>query len=247
MIKCLSIILFILLALIGGFRGIKTFLAIYLNLALIFILVIISGWGFNPTIPTFIICLIISVIILFFLNGFNAKTKASFISVAILLIIFFFITILFNSHIYTQGYAEETIDSVGYVTVDTGVNMLTLANCVIIIGLIGNIVDTSIAISSALYEVHINNPHLSKKELFLSGMNIGKDILGTTANTLFFAYLGGFMSLFLYFEGLSLGELLNSKVFAIEFTRIMLSGIAAFLIIPLTAFITSWLCKKNKN
>lgn len=247
MIKLLSIILFLLLAFVGGIRGIKTFFTIYLNLALIFILVIITGWGFNPIIPTFIICIIISIMILFFLNGVNHKTKASFISVLLLLVLFFAITCFFNNRIYTQGYTEETIDSVGYVVAEVGVDMKTLANCVIMIGLIGNIVDTSIAISSSLYEVHVNNPKLSKKELFLSGMNVGKDILGTTTNTLFFAYLGGFMSLFLYFYGMSIGHLLNSKVFAIEFTRIMLSGIASFLIIPITAVITSGLCKRVKK
>lgn len=248
MIKALSIILFILLIFIGGSRGIKTFITIYINLALIFILVIITGWGFNPTIPTFIICLFISCIILFFLNGYNHKTKASFVSVSILLIVFYIITCVFGSLIYIQGYTEETIDALGLVvSYNTGVNMFNLSNAIIMIGLIGNIVDTSIAISSALYEVYINNPHLTKKELFLSGMNVGKDILGTTTNTLFFAYLGGFLTLFIFFKGMSFCSIINSKIFAIEFTRIMLSGIASFLIIPLTAFITSFLIKNKKE
>lgn len=248
MIGVLSIILLILLILIGKTRGVKTFVTIYINLALIFALVIIAGWGFNPTIPTFVICLCISCIILFFLNGYNQKTLSSFISVFFLLIIFYIITTYFGNLIYIQGYAEETIDALGVVTTyNTGVNMLRLSNAVIMIGLIGNIVDTSIAISSALYEVYINNTHLSKKELFLSGMNVGKDILGTTTNTLFFAYLGGFLTLFIFFRGMSLGAIINSKIFAIEFTRIMLSGIASFLIIPLTAFITAFIIKKNSN
>lgn len=248
MIGVLSIVLLTLLILIGGSRGIKTFITIYINLALIFILVIITGWGFNPTIPTLIICLFISCIILFFLNGYNQKTLSSFVSVGCLLIIFFIITKIFGNLIYIQGYTEETIDALGVVaTYNTGVNMLNLSNAIIIIGLIGNIVDTSIAISSALFEVYLNNPHLSKKELFLSGMNVGKDILGTTTNTLFFAYLGGFLSLFIFFRGMSFANIINSKIFAIEFTRIMLSGIASFLIIPLTAFITSYIIIKNEK
>ncbi|MDE5889342.1 MAG: YibE/F family protein, partial [Bacilli bacterium] len=145
-------------------------------------------------------------------------------------------------NIYIQGYTEETIEGISYVIYDTGINMLALSNSIIIIGLIGNIVDTSIAISSALYEVHINNPKLSKKELFISGMNIGKDILGTTTNTLFFAYLGSYMTLFIYFQDFkySANAIINSKVFAAEFTRIMLSGIASFIIIPLTSAISSF-------
>ena len=249
MITALSIILFTLLILIGGKRGLKTFITIYLNLALLMILIIIVGWGFNPTIPTFIMCIVITTIILFFLNGYNKKTQSSFISVSITLIIFLLITLLLGSRIYIQGYAEETIEAISYVEFNTGINMLQLSNCMIIIGLIGNIIDTSIAISSALYEVHINNPHLNKKELFTSGMNIGKDILGTTTNTLFFAYLGSYMTLIIFFQdhGYTLQGIINAKVFAQEFTRIILSGTASFLIIPLTSLITSINCTKGDD
>lgn len=249
MIKLLSLILLVLLTIIGGKRGIKTFFTIYMNLSLLFILIIIIGWGFNPTIPTLVICIIISIIILFFLNGYNKKTISSFISVILTLIVFTIITYILGNNIYIHGYAEETIDSIGYLIYNTGLDMLTLSNCIIIIGLIGNINDTSIAISSALYELHENTPKLSPKELFISGMNIGKDILGTTTNTLFFAYLGGFMTLFIYFQDFqySFTTIINSKIFAIEFTRIILSGISSFLIIPLTSFITTLLCKFDKE
>ena len=249
MIKLLSLILLLLLILIGGKRGLKTFFTIYVNLFLIIILIIIYGWGFDPIIPTFVISLIISCIILFLLNKVNIKTICSFISVLLILIIFFGITLFINNRIYIQGYAEDNIESISYVSYDTGLNMMNLGISIVIIGLIGNIIDTSIAISSALYEVHVNNPKLTKKELFISGMNIGKDILGTTTNTLFFAYLGSCMTLFIYFQDFkySFSTIINSKIFAIEFTRIILSGSASFLIIPLTALITAYACKRKDN
>lgn len=245
MIKLLSIILLTLLLLIGGKRGLKTFFAIYVNLFLLMILVIITGWGFNPTIPTLIICIIISTIILFFLNGVNKKTIASFISVILILVLFTIITLLLGKNIMIKGYSEETIDGIGWLVYNTGLNMLAISNSVLLIGMIGTINDTSIAISSALYEVHDNNPKLTPKELFKSGMNIGKDILGTTTNTLFFAYLGGFMSLFIYFIDFKFNftGIINSKIFGIEFAKMMLGGASSILIIPLTSFITTIFCK----
>jgi uncharacterized membrane protein len=248
MIKLLSLILLVLLVLIGGKRGLKTFITIYINLFLIMLLIIIYGWGFDPLIPTFIFSLTISSIILFLLNKVNEKTICSFISVLLILIIFFGITILINNRIYIQGFAEENLESISYVSFDTGLNMMNLGISMVIIGLIGNIVDTSIAISSALYEIHINNPKLKIKDLFISGMHIGKDILGTTTNTLFFAYLGSCMTLFIYFQDFrySFSTIMNAKIFAIEFTRIILSGTASFLIIPLTALVTSIACKRKE-
>ena len=247
MIKLLSLILLVLLIIIGGKRGIKIFVNIYISLFLIGILIILYGWGFNPLISTFLICIIISILVLFFLNGVNKKTICSLISVSIILLLFLIITIIFNSRIYIQGYTEENIENISYVTYDTGLNMMSIASSIVIIGLVGNIVDSSIAISSALYEIHVNNPKLGIKDLFISGMNIGRDIIGTTTNTLFFAYLASSMTLFIYFQdfGYSFKTIINSKIFAIEFTRIMLSGMASFLVIPLTSFITSIVCKKE--
>lgn len=216
MITVLSIILFLLLVIIGGKRGLKTYLTIYFNIFLLLILIVIIGWGFNPLISSLFICFISTIIILFFLNGYNKKTISSFISVLITLVIFSIITILFNSKIYIQGYTEETLQDIGYVSYNTGLDMIGIANSVIIIGLIGTIIDTSIAISTSLYEIYQNNPQLSSKELFKSGMNVGKDILGTTTNTLFFAFLGELMTMLIYFQDFQYDfvTIINSKLFA---------------------------------
>lgn len=249
MVKVLSIVLLLLLLLIGGKRGFKSFLTIYLNLILIIMIVLLCGWGFNPLIVTLLISSIIILLVLFYLNGINKKTICSLVSVMIVIIVFLLLTIIINNRIYIQGYAEENIESIGYVVYDTGLDMMKMATSIVLIGLIGNVIDTSIAISSALYEVHTNNPKLSSKELFKSGMNIGKDILGTTTNTLFFAYLGSCMTLFIYFQDYkySFETIINSKIFAIEFTRIMISGLASFVVIPITAIITAMVCKREVN
>ena len=249
MILVLSIILFFLLLFVGGKRGIKIFFTIYFNLAMIFVFIIMVGLGFNPIIQAFIISLIISFIILFLLNGVSKKTISSFISIFIILIVFIFIIILFSKRIYMHGYSEETIAAVNYINYNCGVNMLDLFNAMIIIGLIGSIIDTSIAISSALYEVYINNNDLKINELFKSGMNIGKDIMGTTVNTLFFAFLGGYMSLIIYFfdKDIDLVSIINTRVFACEISRIVICGIASFLIIPLTSIITSLIIKRTDD
>lgn len=247
MISVLTIILFILLTIIGGKRGIKTFITLFTNLILIFILMLLISWGLNPVICTLIISIIIIIVTLFFLNKTNIKTISSCISILLILLLMLLIINIFNSNSHIQGYAEETIEKVSYVEYNTGLNMLDISKSIIIIGLIGSIIDTSIAISSALYEVHINNPKLSIKQLYKSGLNIGKDILGTTLNTLFFAFIGSYISVFIYFADFSynISTIINSKLFLSEYVRICLSGIGCFLIIPLTSIILSMMCYKG--
>ena len=90
-------------------------------------------------------------------------------------------------------------------------------------------------------EIHKSDLLITQKSLFESGMNIGKDILGTMTNTLLFAYIGGFMTLIIYFNELhySLADILNAKVFCAEVFQILCGGIGIILIIPITAFVSS--------
>ena len=135
MIKLLSLILLLLLIIIGGKRGIKTFLTIYINLFLVILLVLLCGWGFNPLIVTLIISVFIVLLILFYLNNINIKTVCSLVSVIIVLIFFLLFTIIINNRIYIQGYTEENIESISYVVYDTGLNMMQIATSIVLIGL----------------------------------------------------------------------------------------------------------------
>jgi len=148
----------------------------------------------------------------------------------------------------TGGFGIEELEEISMFSYDINLNMNTIMTSLILIGLIGAITDTSIAISSALYEVYYNNKLLSRKSLFNSGLNIGKDILGTTVNTLLFAFLGEFLTLIIWFKSLSysLDQTINSKVLTAEVIKILFSNIGCILIIPITAFITSYYLTKHK-
>ena len=80
-------------------------------------------------------------------------------------------------------------------------------------------------------------------------MNIGKDILCTTTNTLMFAFLGDFMTLMIWFYtcNYSFFEIVNAKTFAAEIIRILFSAIGCIIVIPVTAYITAGALKKEKK
>ena len=63
----------------------------------------------------------------------------------------------------------------------------------IIMGALGAVMDVSMSIASAIKEIKEARPDIGRKDLFKSGMNVGKDIMGTMANTLILAYTGGAM------------------------------------------------------
>ncbi|MDU4660354.1 MAG: YibE/F family protein [Clostridium butyricum] len=236
-ILILLIILFILMIFIGGKRGMQSFFTLILIAAKI-----------DPIKTTFVGAIVISFFSLFFLNGFNRKTLSSLMSViiAILLVMVCVYKTSINSNI--QGFSSEQTDLVSFYNLYVQLNFSKIVVCEVLIGLLGAIIDVSISISSSMNELYNANPQISTRKLFISGMNIGKDILGTMTNTLFFAYISSFMTLMIYFKQLhySLSTIINAKVFCSEFFQSICCGIGIVLIIPLTAFISSNLVKYKK-
>ena len=78
---------------------------------------------------------------------------------------------------------------------------------------------------------------------------MGEDILGTSTNTLFFAFFGGYLALLIWFKDLSysVGEIVNSKIFSAEMITIFCAGTGVALVIPITAWITAYFFVKNKE
>lgn len=245
MIIALAVIMIVLLYAIGGERGIVTFISLCFNIAVLSISIIFMSWGFDPVIVTFISSLLICYITLFYQNGKNSKTIASFWSVALVLLILFAVTytVGYESHIRGLSTILQRESDVFGLSPDINIDMAKIAVAMIITGLIGAATDTSIAVSSAVYEVFRNNRSLDKAELFRSGMSIGGDILGTTVNTLYFAFIGESMMLFILFKNhnYSLAQIVNSKAFFQEFVNIIFSCLSCIMVIPLTALAISFI------
>lgn len=237
----LVIILFLLMIYIDKKRGIKLFLSIIFNFCILMIVFYLIALGINPIICSLIGCLVISYIILYFVNEKNNKTISSMKSIIIVLVI---LAVLIYGVTYISriaGFGYESYEEINMFSYDVRIDFSEIAVSMILISLIGATVDTAIAISSALFEVYDNNKKLSKKELFLSGMNIGRDVLCTTSNTLLFAFLGDFMTLIIWFSkgNYSLLDIVNAKTFVAEIIRILFSAIGCIIVIPISAYISA--------
>jgi len=110
----------------------------------------------------------------------------------------------------------------------------------ILLSALGALMDTSMSIVSALHEVYEQNPNISKKQIFRSGMNIGRDAMGTMANTLILAFVGSAFNVFILFQVYKypMIQLLNSDMLVIE----ILQGVAGSVGIIATTPLVSILC-----
>ncbi|MCZ8540319.1 YibE/F family protein [Psychrobacillus psychrodurans] len=243
-------ILLFLMTIIGGRKGVRSFLAIFFNFGVIMITVVLmNDPTIDPVILTIIACVVISCINLFYINGVNSKTKTAFLSTIICTVILLLFIIFITNKAMIQGFGEEEIGELGMFSLLVEVDFVKITVSVIIMSTIGAITDTAIAVSSPMREIHFHHPNITRKELFLSGLSIGRDILGTSANTLFFAFFGGYLALLIWFKDLSysIGEVVNSKIFSSEMITILCAGIGVTLVIPITTWITAYFFVRNKE
>lgn len=248
----LAIILCSLMVWIGGEKGARSFISLFLNFFVLFLTVVLMTIPTNdPNLLAIIAGTVISSINLFFINEVNSKTITAFIATVITITILLFIIYFITEKAMIQGFGEEEIDElIGVYSLYLGVDFAKLATAVIILSTVGAIIDVAISITSPMQEIFNQHPSISRKELFTSGLTIGKDILGSNTNTLFFAFIGGYLALFLWFKDLSysLGTIVNSKIFSAEMITIFCAGIGIALVIPIAAWLSAiYLVRKKEK
>ena len=111
--------------------------------------------------------------------------------------------------------------------------------------------DVSMSIASSVHEIYKAKPSSTLKELFMGGMNVGKDIMGTMSNTLILAYTGGSLPLLFMYAAYNIPflKIINLELITTEIIRSVVGSIGLIMSVPLTSIASSLLlttfCKKN--
>ncbi|WP_407268232.1 YibE/F family protein [Radiobacillus sp. PE A8.2] len=243
----MAAILFLLMVAVGGGKGARSFIALFFNfVVLLFAIFIMLDPSANIILVTIIASAAISCITLFYINEVNSTTKTAFLSTVITIVLLISLIVFLTETAMIQGFSEEEVGELYIFSFYIGIDFMKIAAAVIIMSTIGAITDMAIAIASPMREIFYHHPTITKKELFKSGLSIGRDILGTNTNTLFFAFFGGYLALLIWFKDLdySTGQIVNSKVFTEEIITIMCAGIGIAIIIPITSWITAYVLMK---
>jgi uncharacterized membrane protein len=111
----------------------------------------------------------------------------------------------------------------------------------IVIGSLGVLDDVTVTQSSAVWELHLANPAASARELYRSGIRIGRDHIASTVNTLVLAYVGASLPLLVVYSlaGSQLQDVLTSEVVAQEVVRTLVGSIGLVAAVPLTTLLAA--------
>ncbi|MGN0154738.1 MAG: YibE/F family protein [Lachnospiraceae bacterium] len=241
MILTLFVILFILMVLVGGNRGLDSFFALIRTLLALLLNVYLIAWGMAPLPVTLLISAFIVITVLYVQNGRNAKMHAAVISVLIVLVLIMLTAgpVLWSAGIGGYNEIEQYEEISMYLSADLEIPMSAVLLSAVLLGLLGAIMDTAVAVTTAVNEVYVNKKEMTAKELFHSGMAVGKDILGTTVNTLFFAGLGESIMLAVLFmkNEDTIAAILNSKALLKEVSGLLIGASGCLLIIPVSSLV----------
>ncbi len=109
--------------------------------------------------------------------------------------------------------------------------------------------DISMSIASAVNELREKTYRIGSFQLIRAGLNVGRDTIGTMANTLILAYAGGsiYLLLLLTAENISLYQLINRESIACEILRSMAGSIGLVITVPVTAIVSGLLSRDHKK
>lgn len=238
-ITALGLVLLVLMVLVGGKQGWTAFLSLLLNFGFLYFAIILIAFHVPPlfvTVTTGIIILAVTI----FMGEDDLRTTvtafyASLIVTAVLILLIF----LVEHWALVQGFGTEDSDDLEGMSILIGISYFKVLITVTTLSTLGAIAEAAMAIAAGLTEILVSHPDVSDQQLLRSGMAIGRQIIGTTLNTLFFGFFGGFLALFIWFAGLhySLGTIMNNKIFVAEMIEVLISFIGVLLTVPTTAWI----------
>jgi uncharacterized membrane protein len=239
----------VLLLLFAGKTGIRALLSFIVTILMIW-KILVPGFlrGYNPVIFGLLITLILTIITITMVYGFNRKAASAIagallgtVTTAILGIVF---TDLYQIHGAIMPYSESLLYS-GYLNL----NLTRIFMASIFIGSAGAVMDLAVDITSSVYEVVEKKPDISWKEATLSGIQVGRAAIGTQTTTLLLAYSGGYMALLMVFmaQGTPINNILNYKYVAAEILETMVGSIGLVTVAPFTAFTSGILLSSKKN
>jgi len=251
----LATLFLILMVVIGGSKGVRS--AISLIVSGIFIAALLIPMflkGYNPVLAAVLIATVNAILTFMLVGGMTRKSLAGILGTVGGLIT---AAILASFSSYILRFSGLDV-SFGFLNLGKRLwfsgesadwNFRGLLAAGMILGASGAIMDASMAVASAIEEVKKANPQLGIMRCIMSGLNVGKDEMGTMANTLIFAYIGADITLILMplvqfgeaGQVYPLTRMINEEATSAEIVQALAGTIGLIMAIPITAVIAGFL------
>lgn len=239
-----------LLVIIGGKKGIMALLGlVYTLLSLWLILVPMVLRGADPVATSILIVALTTAASLFLLTGISKKTLCASLGCVGGVAAAGLFAAIAGTVSPLNGFNMSEAEELVLRAFDYDLHISGLLVSGILIASLGAVMDVAMSISSACWELRELNPQLSRAALFRSGMNIGRDAMGTMANTLILAFAGSSFNTLLLLQVYDYPflQVFNTDAIAEELIRGVAGSIGIILTVPLVALLSAQLMKPQSK
>ena len=239
----------VLLILIAGKNGLLAIFSFIITILTIWkILVPCYLIGYSPVWIGILITTVITAVIIYFVYGFDKRTVTAILGSLLGIFTTCILGMLFTDLFQINGAVMPNSESLLY----SGFQHLDLTSIFmssIFIGASGAMMDLSVDITSAVYEVVQKKPDINWKEAAKSGMNVGRAAMGTMTTTLLLAYSGGYITLLMVFmaQGTPIDHILNYKYVAAEVLDTVVGSFGLVTVAPFTALTAGYMLTSRKK
>ena len=240
----------LVMILVGGRKGVKALLGLFFTLACVwFLLLPMMLRGIPPVPATVAIIALTTAASLLLLDGPTRKSLCAVLGcvggVAAAGLCAGIVGTLTPLNGFNMSEAENLI----LYGAEKGLTVSGLLVCGVLIAALGAVMDVAMSIASAVWELRERSPQLPARELFRSGMNIGRDAMGTMANTLILAFAGSSLNTLLLFQvyDYPLLQLLNSDLLSLELLQGIAGSMGIILTVPIVAALSGYIMGRKRK
>ena len=244
------LIFFVALIALGGKKGLGAMLGLLFTLLSIwYILIPCIMRGMPSILVTVLIISITAAGSLILLNGFSTKTLCAILGCVCGVVAAGVIAAVVGAISPMNGFNMSEAENLILYGADEGLKVSGLLVCGVLIAALGAVMDVSLGIASSIWELHCRNPQLEARELFRSGMHIGRDAMGTMANTLILAFAGSSLNMLILVQtyGIPFIQLVNTDYIFMEVLQSVSGSMGILLSVPIVALISAQLMTRKKH
>ncbi|HJA34218.1 MAG TPA: YibE/F family protein [Candidatus Mediterraneibacter merdigallinarum] len=244
------LVFFVLLAALGGKKGLGALAGLLLTLGCIWFILIPCLLRGVPAIPVTIAVSAVSAAAgLIFLNGYSKKTFCAVCGCVGGVLVSGIAAAVVGTLSPMNGFNMQEAENLILYGADEGLKVSGLMVCGVLISALGAVMDVALGIASSVWEMKEQNPDASAGSLFRSGMQIGKDAMGTMANTLILAFAGSSLNMLILVQTYDIPflQLINTDSIALEVVQSVAGSVGILLTVPLVAFISARLMARRKK
>lgn len=235
----LTLLFALSLILVAGWTGIKALLSfVFAALAIWKLLIPLLLKNHDPFIVAIGIVALLTASVSFLVGGINRRGLVTFLGSFSGLVFASILALVFSRGFRIHGAVRPLSESLLYAGFPD-LNLTRIFVSGIIIACSGAVMDLAMDISASMHEIREKKPDIGYWEHALSGLRIGRSVIGTMTTTLLLAYSGGYTTMLMFYmgQGVPLRQFFNINYVAAEVLNIFVGSFGLVAVAPFTALI----------